>query len=101
RVLYPSDATPAGRELRLRQEYFFTSASLQDIVRRHLLQHGSLHSLPDKAAIQLNETHAAIAVAELMRLLVDEHEFSWQDAWVIWHFSDRARSMVSRLCTPS
>jgi starch phosphorylase len=83
RVLYPSDATPAGRELRLRQEYFFTSASLQDIVRRHLLQHGSLRSLPDKAAIQLNETHAAIAVAELMRILVDEHEFSWQDAWCI------------------
>jgi glycogen phosphorylase len=83
RVLYPSDATPAGRELRLRQEYFFTSASLQDIVRRHLLQHGSLHSLPDKAAIQLNETHSAIAVAELMRILVDEHEFSWQDAWCI------------------
>ncbi len=83
RVLYPSDDTPAGRELRLRQEYFFTSASLQDIVRRHLLQHGTLDSLPDKAAVQLNETHAAIAVAELMRILVDEHEFSWQDAWRI------------------
>ena len=83
RVLYPSDETPAGRELRLRQEYFFTSASLQDIVRRHLQQHESLESLPDKAAIQLNETHAAIGVAELMRILVDEHEFSWEDAWRI------------------
>ncbi len=83
RVLYPSDATPAGRELRLRQEYFFTSASLQDIVRRHLQQHGSLDTLADKAAIQLNETHAAIGVAELMRILVDEHEFSWQQAWRI------------------
>jgi glycogen phosphorylase len=83
RVLYPSDETPAGRELRLRQEYFFTSASLQDIVRRHIEQHGGLESLPDKAAIQLNETHAAIGVAELMRILVDEHEFSWKDAWRI------------------
>jgi starch phosphorylase len=83
RVLYPSDATPAGRELRLRQEYFFTSASLQDIVRSHALQHGSLESLADHAAIQLNETHAAIAVPELMRILVDEQEFSWQQAWRI------------------
>jgi glycogen phosphorylase len=83
RVLYPSDATPAGQELRLRQEFFFTSASLQDIVRRHLAQHGDLWSLPDHAAIQLNDTHPAIAVAELMRLLVDEHEVSWTDAWRI------------------
>jgi glycogen phosphorylase len=83
RVLYPSDDTPAGRELRLRQEYFFTSASVQDIVCRHVLQHGTLDSLPDKAAIQLNETHSAIAVAELMRILVDEHEFSWEAAWRI------------------
>jgi starch phosphorylase len=83
RVLYPSDATPAGQELRLRQEYFFTSASLQDIVRRHLAQFDSLHSLPDHVAIQLNDTHPAIAVAELMRILVDEHDFSWTDAWRI------------------
>ena len=81
RVLYPSDATPAGQELRLRQEFFFTSASLQDIIRRHLTQHGDLLSLPDHAAIQLNDTHPAIAVAELMRILVDEHEVSWPDAW--------------------
>ena len=83
RVLYPSDATPAGQELRLRQEFFFTSASLQDIVRRHLSQHDDLSSLPDCAAIQLNDTHPAIAVAELMRLLVDEHELSWTAAWRI------------------
>src|SRR5262245_52761541 len=83
RVLYPSDTTPAGQELRLRQEFFFTSASLQDIVHRHLAQFGDLSSLPDHAAIQLNDTHPAIAVAELMRLLVDEHALSWAEAWRI------------------
>ena len=83
RVLYPSDATAEGQELRLRQEFFFTSASLQDIVRRHLQRHGSLRSLPDQAAIQLNDTHPAIAVAELMRILVDEQDCSWQEAWRI------------------
>jgi glycogen phosphorylase len=81
--LYPSDATPAGKELRLRQEYFFTAASLQDIVRQHLRRNESLASLPSKVAIQLNDTHPAIAVAELMRILIDEHEFSWPDAWRI------------------
>ena len=83
RVLYPSDATPLGQELRLRQEYFFTSASLQDIVRRHLDQFEDLTSLPDQAAIQLNDTHPAIAVAELMRILVDEHDYAWEEAWRI------------------
>ncbi len=83
RVLYPSDATPLGQELRLRQEYFFTSASLQDIVRRHLAQFDDLASLPEHTAIQLNDTHPAIAVAELMRILVDEHDYSWDDAWRI------------------
>jgi starch phosphorylase len=83
RVLYPSDATPAGQELRLRQEYFFTSASLQDIVRRHLQHFDNLNSLPEHVAIQLNDTHPAIAVAELMRILVDEHDFSWNEAWRI------------------
>ena len=65
----PPIRTPAGQELRLRQEYFFSTASLQDIVQRHLSQYGDLLSLPDKAAIHLNDTHPAIAVAELMRLL--------------------------------
>jgi starch phosphorylase len=81
KVLYPSDATPAGQELRLRQEYFFASASLQDLIRRHLKQHGDINSLPDQVAIQLNDTHPAIAVAELMRLLVDVHALSWEHAW--------------------
>ncbi len=81
RVLYPSDANAAGQELRLRQEYFFTSASLQDLLRRHRERHGDLAKLPDFAAIQLNDTHPAIAVAELMRLLVDVHGMRWEDAW--------------------
>lgn len=81
RVLYPADSTPAGQELRLRQEYFFTAASIQDIVRRHVQQLGDLRTLPDKAAIQLNDTHPAIAVAELMRLLVDIHGVEFNEAW--------------------
>ena len=83
RVLYPGDATPEGQELRLRQEYFFTSASLQDLLKSHLERHGSFASLPDHAAIQLNDTHPAIAVAELMRLLVDDHGVAWEEAWRI------------------
>ncbi len=81
RVLYPADSTAAGQELRLRQEFFFSSASLQDIVRRHLQQYGDLGSLPDKVAIQLNDTHPAISIAELMRILVDENGTKWADAW--------------------
>ncbi|WP_237213510.1 glycogen/starch/alpha-glucan phosphorylase [Falsiroseomonas oryziterrae] len=81
KLLYPSDETPAGQELRLRQEYFFTSAALQDLVRRHLRVHGDLRSLPDHVAIQLNDTHPAIAVAELMRILVDLHDIPWEEAW--------------------
>ncbi|MEA2772562.1 MAG: glycogen phosphorylase, partial [Acetobacteraceae bacterium] len=69
KVLYPSDATPAGQELRLRQEYFFVSASLQDLVRRHFKAFGHVASLPDKTAIQLNDTHPAIGIAEMMRIL--------------------------------
>ncbi len=82
-VLYPSDESPAGEELRLRQEYFFASASLQDLIRRHQQEHGSLGSLPDHVAIQLNDTHPAIGVAEMMRLLVDEHQIAWDEAWRI------------------
>jgi starch phosphorylase len=80
-VLYPDDSTPIGQELRLKQEYFFTSASLQDLVRRHLSHYDSLASLPDKAAIQLNDTHPALAVPELMRLLIDTHGLPWDEAW--------------------
>jgi starch phosphorylase len=83
RILYPADSTAAGQELRFRQEFFFSSASLQDIVRRHLQQYGDLTSLPDKVAIQLNDTHPAIAVAELMRLLVDREGIEWSAAWKI------------------
>jgi starch phosphorylase len=83
RVLYPNDSTPAGQELRLRQEYFFSSASIQDIVRRHLQYFGDIRTLPDKAAIQLNDTHPAVSVAELMRLLTDFHDLSFDDAWDI------------------
>ena len=81
--LYPSEATAEGKELRLRQEYFFTSASLQDIVQRQLREAGNLERLPDSVAIQLNDTHPALAVSELMRILVDEHDLSWERAWSI------------------
>ncbi|MEX0853804.1 MAG: glycogen/starch/alpha-glucan family phosphorylase, partial [Bauldia sp.] len=83
RVLYPADSTAAGQELRLRQEYFLVSASLQDLVRRHYQQFGAVANLADKAAIQLNDTHPALAVAELMRLLVDVHGIVWGEAWAI------------------
>jgi len=83
KILYPSDETAAGRELRLRQEYFFVSASLQDLVQFHLRADGDLQFLPDCAAIQLNDTHPSIAVPELMRILVDTHGLSWSDAWRI------------------
>ncbi|WP_230631031.1 glycogen/starch/alpha-glucan phosphorylase [Sphingomonas sp. Leaf37] len=83
RVLYPNDSTPAGQELRLRQEYFFSSASIQDIVRRHVQYFGDIRTLSDKAAIQLNDTHPAVAVAELMRILTDFHELSFDEAWDI------------------
>jgi starch phosphorylase len=83
RVLYPADSTPAGQELRLRQEFFFSSASLQDIVRRHMQAYGDLGSLSDKVAIQLNDTHPAISIAEMMRILIDVHGIKWAQAWKI------------------
>ena len=81
RVLYPADSTPAGQELRLRQEYFFSSASIQDILRRHIQYFGDIKTLPLKAAIHLNDTHPAVAVTELMRLLIDQHKFTFAEAW--------------------
>jgi starch phosphorylase len=81
RVLYPADSHSAGQELRLKQEYFFSSASLQDILQRHISQYGELTSLPDKAAIHMNDTHPAIAVPELMRLLMDIHGIDFDTAW--------------------
>ena len=82
-VLYPNDSTPAGRELRLKQEYFFVSASIQDLVHRHLKEHPTLENLADKVAIHLNDTHPAIGVAELMRVLCDEHDMAWDTAWAL------------------
>ena len=82
-VLYPDDSTPAGREMRLKQEYFFVCASLQDLIKRHLEEHPSLHNLAEQVAIHLNDTHPAISVAELMRILHDEHDLDWDAAWSI------------------
>jgi glycogen phosphorylase len=81
RVLYPEDSTEHGKELRLRQEYFFVSASIQDILRRYLKKHGTFDALADKVAIHLNDTHPALAIPELMRLLIDEHRLPWDKAW--------------------
>lgn len=83
KFLYPSDESDAGRELRLRQEYFFVSASLQDILQSHLSGHGELSNIPAHVAIQLNDTHPSLAVPELMRLLVDRYGQAWDDAWEI------------------
>lgn len=83
KVLYPNDSTEAGKELRLVQQYFFVACSLQDIIRRHRRSNDTWDSLPDKAAIQLNDTHPAIAVAELMRILIDDEMMPWDQAWEI------------------
>ena len=80
RVLYPDDSTYAGKELRLKQEFFFTSAALQDILRRYLAAHSDLRALPKHVAIQMNDTHPAIAGPELIRLLVDVHGMEFEDA---------------------
>ena len=83
KVLYPNDTTEMGRELRLKQQYFFVCASLQDMLYRFAKSGTSLDDLPEKVAIQLNDTHPSIAVAELMRILVDQHRFEWARAWGI------------------
>jgi len=82
-VLYPDDSTEAGRELRLKQEAFLVSASLQDVIARHLREFGHLQDLGKRNAIHLNDTHPALAPAELMRLLLDEHGLGWEAAWTI------------------
>jgi len=81
KVLYPNDLTVMGKELRLQQQYFFVCCSIHDIVIRHLKVHEGFGNFPDKVAIQLNDTHPAIAIAELMRVLVDEHGVEWDEAW--------------------
>ncbi len=83
KVLYPNDLTVMGKELRLQQQYFFVACSLHDIVTRHLKTHDGFDSFPDKVAIQLNDTHPAIAVAELLRILVDDQGLEWARAWEI------------------
>ena len=83
RVLYPNDNFYLGQELRLRQQYFLVSATIQDTVRRHLVNHPNLDEFADKAVFQLNDTHPALAVAELMRILLDVYSYSWERAWDI------------------
>jgi starch phosphorylase len=83
KVLYPPDDTGSGKELRLKQQFFFVSATLQDILHRYRVEGRSFWDLPDKVQIQLNDTHPAVAVPELMRLLMDEEELEWDDAWAI------------------
>jgi starch phosphorylase len=85
KVLYPNDQNQAGKELRLKQEYFFVACSIADIMRRYLKNHTEFVSFPKKVAIQLNDTHPAIAVAELMRVLLDEKRIPWDEAWSITH----------------
>ncbi|WP_174872072.1 glycogen phosphorylase [Pectobacterium polaris] len=83
RVLYPDDSTYSGRELRLRQEYFLVSATVQDILNRHWMMHKTYNNLAEKFAIHLNDTHPVLAIPELMRLLIDEHKFKWIEAWTV------------------
>ncbi len=83
KVLYPDDSTEMGRELRLKQQYFFVSASLQDILYRYSKYHDHFDKLPDKVAIQLNDTHPVLAIPELMRILIDKHQLPWDRAWDI------------------
>ena len=81
RVLYPDDSTPQGKELRFKQQYFFVSASIQDLLATHLAEERALEELPESLAIQLNDTHPTLAIPELMRLLVDQYDMAWADAW--------------------
>ena len=83
KVLYPSDSTEAGRELRLKQQYFLVSCSLRDIIRRFRFRNSDWEAFPDKVVIQLNDTHPVLAIPELMRLLVDENGLGWEQAWSI------------------
>lgn len=83
KVLYPSDNHPEGKSLRLRQQYFLVSASVQDIIKKHLAEYNTLNNLPEKTVIHVNETHAALVIPELMRILLDDCGYGWDDAWKI------------------
>lgn len=83
KVLYPADNSPEGKSLRLRQQYFLVSASIQDIIQRHLTKYGTLDNLPDKIAIHINDTHPTMAIPEIMRILLDECGYGWDEAWSI------------------
>ena len=84
RVLYPNDSGPSGKELRLRQQYFFVSASLQDLIKKFKIKHGTNFNLfPEKVSIQLNDTHPVVAIPELMRILIDWEKLEWDEAWGI------------------
>lgn len=83
KVLYPNDTTLQGKELRLRQQYFFVACSLRDIIRRYSFKNKGWENFPDKVAIQLNDTHPVVAIPELMRILVDEQQLEWEEAWDI------------------
>jgi glycogen phosphorylase len=85
RVLYPSDSVMSGKELRLIQEYFLVACSLKDIIRQYRMMHSGFDDFPAKVAVQMNDTHPSLCVAELMRLLVDEHQIEWERAWEITH----------------
>jgi glycogen phosphorylase len=87
KVLYPNDEVAVGKELRLKQQYFFSSCSLQDMLRIHAMLGGTPANFHEKWAVQLNDTHPAVAVAELMRLLVDQHSLGWEEAWEVTHQS--------------
>ena len=81
KVLYPADNSPEGKSLRLRHQYFLVSASIQDIIQRHLTKYGTLDNLPDKIAIHINDTHPTMAIPELMRIMLDECGYGWDEAW--------------------
>ncbi|MFT8889437.1 MAG: glycogen/starch/alpha-glucan phosphorylase [Ethanoligenens sp.] len=83
KVLYPSDNHIEGKSLRLRQQYFLVSASMQDIIRKHIARYGTLANLAEKIAIHINETHPALSIPELMRILLDDHGYGWDDAWAV------------------
>ncbi len=83
KILYPEDAHPEGKSLRLKQQYFFVSATIQSIVKKHKKQYGTLDNFADKAVIHINDTHPTVAIPELMRILIDEEGYGWDKAWEI------------------